>query len=132
VVNLMTPNGRILVADDQEHMRTLLQECFRNAGYEVDSVEDGLRLVDRLQSHPLPDLLILSLMGPGIDGPAVMEQLRQRHDTLPPVIVLTASPEEEGYRPAPEGASVVLSRPFTFPVLHGICEALVLANAVET
>lgn len=118
----VTTQGRVLVADDHEHMRSLLHECFQNAGYAVDSVEDGEAALAHLTSEK-PDVLILSLIGRGVDADAVVERLRASGDATP-VVVLTADPGDSNYRPAPAGVAATLSRPFTFPMLLGVCEAL--------
>jgi two-component system alkaline phosphatase synthesis response regulator PhoP len=123
-------SGRVLVANDQEHMRSLLETCFQNAGYEVESVEDGAGALARLEATRPPDVLILDLAA-SRDGDAVLEQLKRRADA-PPVVVLTGNEADADFRPAPEGAAVTLARPFTFPVLLGICEALVLAACLPT
>jgi two-component system, NtrC family, response regulator AtoC len=106
-------------------MRSLLETCFQNAGYEVESVDDGQLALERLERTERPDVLILDLVGSHIDGDAVLAELSHRDDA-PPVIVLTGAVGDADYRPAPVGAAVALARPFTFPVLLGICEALVL------
>jgi CheY-like chemotaxis protein len=124
-------SGRVLVANDEEHMRSLLETCFQNAGYEVEAVENGERALERLAGTARPDVLILDLMGSRIDGDAVLDQLKHRADA-PPVVVLTGNEADADFRPAPEGATVTLARPFTFPVLLGICEALVLAACLPT
>jgi CheY-like chemotaxis protein len=123
-------SGRVLVANDQEHMRSLLQTCFQNAGYEVEAVEDGAGALARLETTRPPDVLILDLAA-SHGGDAVLEQLKRRTDA-PPVVVLTGNEADADFRSAPEGAAVTLARPFTFPVLLGICEALVLAACLPT
>jgi CheY-like chemotaxis protein len=124
-------SGRVLVANDQEHMRSLLETCFQNAGYEVEAVENGERALERLENTHPPDVLILDLVGSHVDDDAVLEQLKRRRDA-PPVVVLTGNETDADFRPAPDGATVTLARPFTFPVLLGICEALVLAACLPT
>jgi CheY-like chemotaxis protein len=123
----MLTNGRVLLADDQEHMRSLLRQCFENAGYEVDAVDDPKLAVDRLSSSK-PDLVILDLIREERDGDAILRRLHAQ-GKVPPVVVLTAEATEDDDRPAPEGAAAVLRMPFTFPVLLGVCEALVAPAA---
>jgi CheY-like chemotaxis protein len=124
-------SGRVMVANEQEHMRSLLETCFQNAGYEVEAVDDGERVLERLESTRPPDVLILDLVGSHMDGDAVVQELKLRTDA-PPVVVLTGNEADADFRPAPAGADVTLARPFTFPVLLGICEALVVAACLPT
>jgi CheY-like chemotaxis protein len=121
------PHARILVADDHEHMRSLLRQCFENAGYEVDSVEDGALAVDHVQALK-PDVVVLSVMGGGIDGEAVLAQLKECSGA-PPVVVLAEEAADGADAAAPDGAAAILRQPFTFPVLLGVCEALVSPHA---
>ncbi len=118
---------RILVADDHEHMRSLLRQCFENAGYEVDSVDDAEGAIDHVQSSR-PDVVVLSVMGDRIDGEAVLSRLKE-HSDAPPIVVLAEEAGEGESPEAPDGAAAILRRPFTFPVLLGVCEALVAARA---
>jgi DNA-binding response OmpR family regulator len=104
-------------------MRTLLRQCFENAGYEVDAVEDPELAVDRLSSSK-PDLLILDLIRDDGDAGTLLKRL-QEHAQAPPVVVLAAEATDEDDRPKPQGAAAVVRMPFTFPVLLGVCEALV-------
>jgi CheY-like chemotaxis protein len=119
-----------MVANEQEHMRSLLETCFQNAGYEVEAVDDGEHVLERLEARPA-DVLILDLVGSQMDGDEVVRRLKDRTDA-PPVVVLTGNEADEDFRPAPAGADVTLARPFTFPVLLRICEALVVASCLPT
>ena len=82
---------RILVADDTESGRELVRTVLERSGYQVYEARDGL---DALASarHVHPDLIILDLHMPGLDGFGVIEQLR-REETFAatPVMALTAS-----------------------------------------
>ncbi len=83
-----TPQARLLVVDDEPNIRELLSTSLRFAGFEVHTAADGeqaLVLAEKLR----PDLLVLDVMMPGLDGFAVTRRLRERgRDT--PVLFLTA------------------------------------------
>ncbi|MDG4764109.1 response regulator transcription factor [Solwaraspora sp. WMMD406] len=84
--------ARILVVDDDPTVSDVVRRYLERAGYQVDQAADGpeaLAAVDRLP----PDLLVLDLMLPGLDGLEVCRRLRQRAVTVP-VIMLTALGEE--------------------------------------
>ncbi len=83
-----TPEARLLVVDDEPNIRELLSASLRYAGFEVMTAADGpqaLALADSFR----PDLVVLDVMMPGLDGFGVVRRLRQsgRHT---PVLFLTA------------------------------------------
>jgi len=81
----------ILIADDRPTSRELLRLVLERAGYEVLEAEDGEQAVERARSGN-PDLILLDLQMPGLDGYAVLAALRSepRFAHLP-VLALTAS-----------------------------------------
>ena len=85
-------NARILIVDDQESNIDLLDIMLRHDGYtELESTDDPRRVVELFDTFR-PDLILLDLLMPYMDGFAVMEQLHARipaGDYLP-VLVLTA------------------------------------------
>lgn len=84
----VAPEARLLVVDDEPNIRELLSTSLRFAGFEVHTAADGqeaLRQAERVR----PDLLVLDVMMPDLDGFAVTRRLRERgRDT--PVLFLTA------------------------------------------
>ena len=81
----------ILIADDRPSSRELLRLVLERAGYQVAEAEDGDQAVDRARSRH-PDLILLDLQMPGLDGYGVLAALRSdpRFRHLP-VVALTAS-----------------------------------------
>ena len=80
----------ILIADDEEDLRLLVQVTLENPAYRILTAVDGRRAVDAIYTH-IPDLLILDWMMPGLDGWEVVKRLRQNPDTAGiPVVMLTA------------------------------------------
>jgi len=81
---------KILVVEDDSSIRTLLRTHLERAGYEVATAEDGLAGLERVRSNP-PDLVLLDVMMPRMDGSEVCRQLRANFLTSQiPVIMLTA------------------------------------------
>lgn len=107
---------RVLVVDDDEDLRVLATRALVRAGHEVREAgagAEGLALVDSWQ----PELLVLDLNMPDMDGYEVLRTLRVREKTLP-VIVLTAMGDEESARQSfALGATDFLAKPFTPPQL---------------
>ena len=67
---------RIYVADDELHIRTLIQTFLANEGYEVETFEDGNSLFEAFHAS-CPDLIILDVMMPGMDGFALCTAIRR-------------------------------------------------------
>jgi len=84
--------GRVLVVDDDETVRDVVRRYLERDGHEVVVAGDGESAL-QLVAKQLPDLIVLDLMLPGIDGLEVCRRLRQRHSV--PIVMLTALGEEE-------------------------------------
>jgi len=82
---------RILVVDDEESISEVVSLYLTRSGYEVKVVHDGKAALQFLTHHK-PDLVILDLMLPGIDGWEITRRLRAEGNT--PIIMLTARKEE--------------------------------------
>jgi len=83
--------ARILVVDDDPQIRTLLQIALEKVGHQVVLASDGRQAIDRVRQSA-PDLIILDIGLPEMDGLQVCQQLRQTHQT--PIIFLTARDDE--------------------------------------
>ena len=86
----MTP-ARVLVVDDEDKIRQILDAYLRDEGFEVVSASTGEEALTRFDQGP-PDLVVLDIMLPGMDGLDVLRELRRRSDVY--VILLTARAEE--------------------------------------
>ena len=85
---------RVLVADDDRDIRDLIAFKLGQAGYEVDTAEDGAQALSRIRSAP-PALVVLDVMMPGLSGMDVARQLRADVETASlPIIMLTAKAQE--------------------------------------
>jgi CheY-like chemotaxis protein len=90
--NLM--NKRIMVVEDDESLRVLYQDVLEDEGYDVLTAGDGQEALDML-GHNKPDLLLLDIGLPGMDGREVLARLIKRHEGVK-VIVLTSHLEYAG------------------------------------
>jgi two-component system OmpR family response regulator len=79
---------RILIADDEQFLREMLTTALRFAGFEVDAAADGNIALAKAAKFE-PDLIVLDVMMPGLDGYEVCRRLRAQQ-VLTPVIFLTA------------------------------------------
>jgi CheY-like chemotaxis protein len=82
--------GKILIVDDEKDIMMVLSEIIKNEGYEVITAYSGKRALERVKDEK-PDLVILDIMMPGLDGLTVCEQIKNdpaTRDTK--IIILTA------------------------------------------
>ncbi|HEX6567508.1 MAG TPA: response regulator transcription factor, partial [Acidimicrobiales bacterium] len=86
--NGQTPEARLLVVDDEPNIVELLSTSLRFAGFEVATAMSGADAVRSAERHR-PDLVLLDVMLPDVDGFVVLRRLRERRDHLP-VLFLTA------------------------------------------
>jgi len=82
------PEARLVVVDDEPNIRELLAASLRFAGFDVVAAESGEEAVRAVDRHR-PDLLVLDVMMPGMDGFEVVRRLRSAGRALP-VLFLTA------------------------------------------
>lgn len=104
---------RVLVVEDSAVIRRLIEVCLRPAELEVIMREDGPSGLAAAQTEA-PDLLVLDIGLPEMDGWQVLDHLRSVPETRSlPVLVLTAHAEEESRRRADEGgADAFVTKPF--------------------
>ncbi len=112
-------NEKILVVEDEPSIRELIRLTLNSAGYsaiyEAENGERGLETARKFQ----PDLILLDLMLPGIDGLSVCRKLKAEEETRRiPIIMLTAKAEEEDVVLGLElGASDYITKPFSRKIL---------------
>lgn len=114
----MTPQARILVADDDPTLCLILRETLQDAGYEVALAYDGDQLVRMAQEDP-PDLLLVDLMMPLMDGFEAIRQLRNdtRTSHLPVIILTARSASSEVVVGFDTGADDYIVKPYDIDVL---------------
>jgi CheY-like chemotaxis protein len=117
---------RVLVVEDEPENRLLLGMVLTAEGYEVVETEDGPSAL-RALAQQLPDVILLDVMMPGMNGYAVFERLREDPRTKPiPVIMLTALAQRADVERAVElGVEGYVTKPFEpSELLHAIEQAL--------
>ncbi len=106
---------RILVVEDEEGIADFLRRGLILSGYEVDVAYDGESALSRAREQ-MPDLVILDLMLPGLDGVEVCRRLRAASDV--PIVVLTARDAvSDKVQGLDAGADDYLTKPFAFDEL---------------
>ncbi len=105
---------RVLIADDDMAVLASLAAVFESDGYEVDVAQDGYQAVRRAAANP-PDLVLLDLNMPRVDGWTVFAQM-DRLCPQAPVIVITARPNQ--YQQAVRlGVDAFMEKPLDIPAL---------------
>jgi diguanylate cyclase (GGDEF)-like protein len=109
---------RILIADDEPNVRQLLELVLRGQGYEVTLATNGAQLV-RMAQERVPDLVLVDLMMPQLDGYEAIRQLRNDTRTahLPMLILTAKSTLEDVVTGFETGADDYITKPFNIPEL---------------
>ena len=107
--------GHILLADDEPHIRRILQTVLESAGFEVDLRQDGTDALEAIAGDEPYDLILLDIMMPGATGLEILGKIRgmdKRRAT--PVMILTAKGQDEDREAAFSlGADDFLTKPFS-------------------
>jgi two-component system, OmpR family, response regulator MprA len=115
---------RILVVDDERAVRESLRRALELEGYEVELAGDGREALDRLETEPQPDALVLDVLMPEVDGLEVCARLRREGSRLP-VLMLTARAEVENrVEGLDAGADDYVTKPFALEELLARLRAL--------
>jgi DNA-binding response OmpR family regulator len=115
---------RILVCDDTPDILEMVQLILESEGYEVTTASRGQEVIDAVAAAS-PDLVVLDLRMPGVDGLSVLRELTSRSGGGPPVVILSAKGREEDRRDAlTMGARAYLVKPFTVGQLLSAVKAL--------
>ena len=125
----MTPKKRILVVDDETDFVKMLQARLRIEGYEVLTAEDGIQGIQTARKEK-PDLIILDIMMPGLDGHSVCDMLKKSTLTWSiPVIYLTAKTGQADEITAIEkGAKYYLTKPYNPAMLMEMIKSALTEN----
>jgi CheY-like chemotaxis protein len=110
----MTSARLVLVADDEEDILTLVSTIVERAGHEVVSVRDGAQVLAAIRERR-PDLVVLDISMPEVDGLEVLRRVRADGETRElPVLLLSARAQEADVRRGFDtGASAYVKKPFS-------------------
>ena len=108
----MSQGARILIVEDELPMRTVLHDALSGQGYRVIVANDGQTGLDKALSDK-PDLILLDVMMPRIDGFAVCAQLRKLMQAVPVLMLTAKGSVEDRVRGLDAGADDYLAKPFS-------------------
>ena len=101
----------VLIVDDDPDARELLAAMLRKRGYAVQTADNGRSGLDHLHNGERPDVVVMDLMMPVLDGPQMAQQMRDDSELARiPIVVLSADPEID-YKAAAMGATCALQKP---------------------
>ena len=118
-------DGRILIADDEDGLRWVLEKGFRGAGYQVTAVKDGTAALREAEAQPF-DLILLDIRMPGMDGLTLLGHVRAKRPDAQVVIMTAHGTVETAIQAMQRGAYDYLAKPFDLD------EALLLAERALT
>ena len=85
---------KILIAEDDGFLQKMVTVSLEEAGFEVIKADDGKQAIQALE-HEKPDLLLLDIMMPKLDGFGVLEHMKQKKSTVPVIIISNLGQEED-------------------------------------
>ena len=121
----MRRNGSILVIDDEEIMREILETLLAREGYTVRLATNGTEGMELARSLPF-DAVIVDMMMPGMDGLQVLEELHKQDEELPVIMITAFASMENAISAMKKGAFDYITKPFKHDEV-----LVVLRNAVE-
>jgi CheY-like chemotaxis protein len=117
----------ILVVDDDPNLLLLMKEALSSRLYRVATAKDGVEALERLEEE-LPQLILLDMRMPVMDGWTFTKVLRERHGRSIPVVVITAA-EDSTLRADEVGADADLGKPFDLQQLYDVVDDALVDGA---
>jgi DNA-binding response OmpR family regulator len=111
----MGDGSTVVIAEDEPDLRKLLVYTLESAGYDVDAFGAGDDCLERLRTGPAPDLVVLDIMMPGMDGVDVLERIRgdDRLAELPVVFLSGRGRDSDAVAGVEADADDYITKPFS-------------------
>jgi DNA-binding response OmpR family regulator len=126
----MLEDVRILVVEDERKVANFIRQGLTEEGHSVEVAPDGTTALDLLVEGPPPDLVVLDLMLPKVDGFAILKAARQRRVTTPVLILTARDSVADKVRGLDLGADDYLTKPFAFDEFLARVRALLRRGTV--
>lgn len=127
---MTTPAPAVLIVEDDENLRIALADNLEDEGYSVVAVDGGRAALEAAQQHP-PDVVVLDIMLPDLDGYAVCRALRQTGSTAKVLMLTARTLEDDVVQGLDAGADDYLAKPYRLRELLARIRAL-LRRAAAT
>jgi CheY-like chemotaxis protein len=118
---------KVLTVDDDPGVRELIEDFLKARGYDVYAVGSGEAALEEIR-RDRPDLLILDLMMPGMNGMEVLRRLREEGEELPVIVATAVTEEEVGRAALRQGARDYVTKPIDLAYLERSIAALLLSR----
>ena len=121
---------RVLIADDEQDIKDVMQLFLESQGYEVETAYDGLDALDRIKTWQ-PDVVLLDIMMPVMDGIAVCRKIRSDEATknVAVIMVSAASKREKEGEAYQAGADGYILKPFEPGDLSAVIERVLTGKS---
>ncbi len=121
---------RVLLIEDEEPLRVVVADSLRDEGYRVLTAADGVHGLQTAVDQE-PDLILLDVMLPKLDGFAVCAELRRRGQHMPVLMLTAKGLVDDRVRGLDAGADDYLVKPFSLAELHARLRALLRRSQVQ-
>lgn len=136
MANTDTPSRHILIADDDDGVRSVLQDLLEGEGYTVSEAKSGTEVLTTLARGNEFDLLLMDVRMPGIDGLDVLERLRKNNNDTAVIMITAHATASVGIQAMQRGAYDYLTKPFELDevllLIQRLFEHQELASKVRT
>jgi two-component system, OmpR family, response regulator len=122
--------GRLLLVDDEDNLRTMLEAALRHSGFEVHPVASGRAALDAV-ADVRPDLIVLDVMLPDLDGFDVCKRIRSTGDRTPVLFLTARDATEDKVRGLTLGGDDYLVKPFSLEELVARITAVLRRAGVD-
>jgi two-component system OmpR family response regulator len=126
----MTSAARLLLVDDEDNLRSMLEAALRHSGFDVHPVANGRDALDAVPEVD-PDLIVLDVMLPDLDGFDVCKRLRQGGDRTPVLFLTARDATEDKVRGLTQGGDDYLVKPFALDELVARITAVLRRAGVD-
>ncbi|MGQ0832605.1 MAG: response regulator transcription factor [Microthrixaceae bacterium] len=125
------PQARLLLVDDEDNLRSMLEAALRHSGFEVHPVADGRSAIDAVPALR-PDLIVLDVMLPDLDGFDVCKRLRTSGDRTPVLFLTARDATEDKVRGLTLGGDDYLVKPFSLEELVARITAILRRAGIDS
>src|SRR2546421_11830016 len=122
--------ARVLIADDEDSLRWVLEKGLRQAGYEVTSVKDGPCALQAFEAEPF-DIVLLDVRMPGVDGLAALARIREIRPDATVVVITAHGTMETAIQAMQRGAYDYLAKPFDLDEVLLVAERALAAGRLK-
>jgi len=120
----MISSERILVVDDDDDIREVMQDVLLSEGFRVDAAKDGLDALSKLGHDGAPPLILLDMMMPNMDGEAFLRALRGHPELADAPVVVISGNAAVREKATSLHAAACLVKPFELDELLGVVRRL--------